>query len=72
MTSWLIRSRHDLFHKAYRHLYGGEKREQETHLEAHMLAEVDKKGTTHDVEPCEGRGRARHARNEWRIAGSNR
>ena len=34
-----------LFHKTYRHLYEGEKREQARRLEALVLAELDEEGT---------------------------
>ncbi len=35
-----------LFHKTYRHLYEGEKREQAKRLEALVMAELDKERTT--------------------------
>ena len=34
-----------LFHKTYRHLYEGEKRNQARRLEALVMAELDKEGT---------------------------
>jgi integrase len=45
-----------LFHKTYRHLYEGEKREQAKRLEALVRAELDEEGTTDGPVPGEGLG----------------
>ena len=43
-----------LFHKTYRHLYEGEKREQAKRLEALVLAELDEEGTSDGEETRKG------------------
>jgi len=40
-----------LFHKTYRHLYEGEKREPARKLEAHVHAEMRREGTGDGEEP---------------------
>jgi integrase len=47
-----------LFHKTYRHLYEGEKREQAKRLEALVLKELDEEGTADGGEPGEGLNQA--------------
>jgi integrase len=47
-----------LFHKTYRHLYEGEKREQAKRLEALVLAELDEEGTVDGEETVEGLNQA--------------
>jgi len=47
-----------LFHKTYRHLYEGEKREQAKRLERLVLAELDEEGTADSQEPREGHDQA--------------
>ena len=47
-----------LFHKTYRHLYEGEKREQAKRLEALVRAELDEEGTADGEERHEGRNQA--------------
>ena len=47
-----------LFHKTYRHLYEGEKREQAKKLEALVLAELDEEGTASGEAPREGLAQA--------------
>jgi hypothetical protein len=46
------------FHKTYRHLYEGEKREQAKRLEALVLAESDEEGTEDGDETAEGLNQA--------------
>ncbi len=43
-----------LFHRTYRHLYEGEKREQAKKLEALVLAKLDEEGTANGDETREG------------------
>ena len=43
-----------LFHKTYRHLYEGEKREKAKRLEALVRAELDEEGTADGEEPRKG------------------
>src|SRR5207237_4309474 len=47
-----------LFHKTYRHLYEGEKREQAKRLEALVRAELDEGGTMDGDETREGLNQA--------------
>ena len=47
-----------LFHKTYRHLYEGEKREQAKRLEALVLAELAEEGTDEGKAPREGHDQA--------------
>ena len=47
-----------LFHKTYRHLYEGEKREQAKKLEALVLAELDEGGTADGEETSKGLNQA--------------
>jgi len=47
-----------LFHKIYRHLYEGEKREQAKRLEALVRAELDDEGTDDGQEPADGLNQA--------------
>ncbi len=47
-----------LFHKTYRHLYEGEKREQAKRLQALVLAELDEDGTLNGEEGPEGPNQA--------------
>ena len=43
-----------LFHRTYRHLYEGEKRNQALRLQALVRSEMDKERTQDDAEPAEG------------------
>ena len=47
-----------LFHKTYRHLYEGEKREQAKRLDALERAELDEERTVDGEEPPEGPNQA--------------
>src|SRR4051812_1175485 len=47
-----------LFHKTYRHLYEGEKREEAKKLETLVRAELDEEGTPDGEEPREGHNQA--------------
>ena len=47
-----------LFHKTYRHLYEGEKREQAKKLEALVLAALDEEGTPNGEETPQGLNQA--------------
>ncbi len=47
-----------LFHKTYRHLYEGEKREQAKKLDTLVRAELDEEGTLDGLEPREGHNQA--------------
>ena len=58
-----------LFHKTYRHLYEGEKREQAKRLEALVLAELDEEGTEDGEETREGHQPSRFR--GWAVLGSN-
>jgi hypothetical protein len=58
-----------LFHKTYRHLYEGEKREQAKRLEALVRAELDEEGTDDGWLPPGGAEPSRFR--EWAVLGSN-
>jgi hypothetical protein len=58
-----------LFHKTYRHLYEGEKREQANRLQALVLDALDEEGTTPREETQKPPGERRLR--EWAVLGSN-
>ena len=59
----------ELFHKTYRHLCEGEKREQAKKLEALVLAALDEEGTPNGEETPQGLNQAVFRR--WAVLGSN-